>query len=47
LADIRVAEAPTLAPGDLIDLDGMSYTVQGEPVRDRERLIWTAELVPA
>jgi len=47
VADIRVGEAPTLAPGDRIDLDGTSYTVQGEPVRDRERLIWTAELVPA
>ena len=46
-ADIRVAEAPALAPGDRIDLDGTSYTVQGEPVRDRERLIWTAALVPA
>lgn len=47
LADIRVAEAPNLASGDRIDFDGSSYTVQGEPVRDRERLIWTAELVPA
>ena len=47
IADVRVIEAPTLASGDRIDLDGASYTVQGEPVRDRERLIWTAELVPA
>lgn len=47
IADIRVAEAPTLSSGDRIDLDGVSYNVQGEPVRDRERLIWTAELVPA
>ncbi len=47
MIDVRVAEAPTLASGDRIDFDGSSYTVQGEPVRDRERLIWTAELVPA
>ncbi len=47
MVDIQVAVAPTLAPGDRIDIDGSSYTVQGEPVRDRERLIWTAELVPA
>ena len=47
VADIRVTEAPTLAPDDRIDLDGASYNLQGEPVRDRERLIWTAELVPA
>jgi DNA (cytosine-5)-methyltransferase 1 len=39
--------AGTLASGDRIDIDGTSYTVQGEPVRDRERLIWTADLVPA
>ena len=47
VADIRVGEAPSLATGDKIDIDGVSYTVQGEPVRDRERLIWTVELVPA
>ena len=47
VADIRVSEALTLATGDKIDIDGVSYTVQGEPVRDRERLIWTVELVPA
>ncbi len=46
LADIRVSEAPSLATGDRIDIDGISYTVQGEPLRDRERLIWTVELVP-
>jgi len=46
VADIRVGEAPSLATGDRIDVDGISYTVQGEPVRDRERLIWTVELVP-
>ncbi|WP_428544075.1 head-tail joining protein [Profundibacter sp.] len=46
IADIRVSEAPSLATGDRIDIDGISYTVQGEPLRDRERLIWTVELVP-
>jgi hypothetical protein len=46
IADIRVAEAPNLTSGDRIDLNDTSYTVQGEPVRDRERLIWTVELVP-
>jgi len=46
VADIRVSDAPALATGDRIDVDGISYTVQGEPLRDRERLIWTVELVP-
>ncbi len=46
IADIRTSAAPSLATGDRIDIDGISYTVQGEPLRDRERLIWTVELVP-
>ncbi|MEQ8639395.1 MAG: hypothetical protein RIE31_02110 [Alphaproteobacteria bacterium] len=44
LLDIRVADAPQLAEGDGFQLDGVSYVVQGEPSRDPERLIWTAEL---
>ena len=47
IVDMLVSAAPNLAPGDRIDLNGASYTVQGEPARDAERLIWTAELVPA
>lgn len=47
VVDVLVSSAPDLASGDRIDMDGASYTVQGEPVRDAERLIWTAELVPA
>jgi hypothetical protein len=45
--DILVSSAPTLAPGDLIAFGGTTYSVQGEPRRDRDQLIWTAELVPA
>lgn len=47
VVDMLVSSAPNLAPGDRIDMDGSSYTVQGEPVQDAERMIWTAELVPA
>lgn len=46
IVDLLVSAAPNLALGDRIYLGGVSYTVQGEPVRDAERLIWTAELVP-
>ena len=42
--DIRVADAPALASGDAFEIDAESYVVQGEPLRDAERLIWTAEL---
>jgi hypothetical protein len=41
--EIRVAEAPTLARGDLIEIAGESFEIIGEPLRDRERLLWTAE----
>lgn len=42
--DIRVADAPALASGDVFEIDGQNHVVQGEPLRDAERLIWTAEL---
>ncbi|RMF07692.1 MAG: hypothetical protein D6773_03250, partial [Alphaproteobacteria bacterium] len=47
IVDMLVSAAPSLALGDRLDMDGISYVVQGEPARDAERLIWTAELVPA
>lgn len=45
--DLRVAEVSTPRPGDRVEIDGDAYLVQGEPVRDRERLIWTVDLRPA
>ena len=44
--DLRVAEVATPRPGDRIVLDGEAFVVQGEPVRDRERLVWTVEVRP-
>ncbi|MBW7057651.1 hypothetical protein KY389_13320 [Paracoccus bogoriensis] len=45
--DLRVAEVPEPRPGERIELDGEAFLVQGEPVRDRERLVWTVDLRPA
>ena len=45
--DLRVAEAPAPRPGDRIEIDGDAFLIQGEPVRDRERLVWTVDLRPA
>ena len=45
--DVRVAEVADPRPGDRIVLDGEAFVVQGEPVRDRERLVWTLEVRPA
>ena len=45
--DLRVAEVLNPRPGDRIELDGEAFNIQGEPVRDRERLVWTMDLRPA
>ena len=45
--DVRVAEMPTPAPGDLIRIGAEDFLVQGEPKADRERLIWTLNTRPA
>ena len=41
--DVRVAEVATPRPGDRLVLDAATYIVQGEPVRDREWLVWTLD----
>jgi hypothetical protein len=45
--DLRVAEVPAPRPGDRIEIDGEAFLIQGEPARDRERLVWTLDLRPA
>ena len=42
--DLRVAEVPAPHPGDRIEIDGDAFLIQGESVRDRERLVWTLDL---
>ncbi len=45
--DLRVAEVPAPRPGDRIEIGGETFHIQGEPVRDRERLVWTLDVRPA
>ena len=45
--DLRVTEVPNPRPGDRIEIEGDAFLIQGEPVRDRERLVWTVDLRPA
>ncbi|MFC3119402.1 hypothetical protein ACFOHS_19055 [Jhaorihella thermophila] len=45
-ADLRVAEVANPRPGDRIEIDGEAFLIQGEPVRDRERLVWIVDLRP-
>ena len=45
--DVRVADLPEPRPGDVMVIGTDSHVIQGEPLRDRERLIWTLDLRPA
>ena len=47
LFDVRASEIAEPRPGDRLSVDGEDYLVQGEPVRDAERLVWTLEAYPA
>ena len=47
MVDVRVSDLADPRPGDLIVIGTDSYTIQGEPIRDSERLIWTLDLRPA
>jgi hypothetical protein len=44
--DVRVSEVAAPLPGDRLVLGGTDYIVQGEPQRDRERLVWTLDVRP-
>ncbi|WP_420029473.1 head-tail joining protein [Rhodovulum visakhapatnamense] len=45
--DLRLAEVANPRRGDRVEIDGEAFLIQGEPVRDRERLVWTVDLRPA
>ena len=45
--DVRVADLPAPRPDEQILIGEETFLIQGEPQRDRERLIWTLELTPA
>ena len=47
VVDVRVADLTSPRPGDVIVIGADSHVIQGEPLRDRERLIWTLDLRPA
>ena len=47
VVDVRLSDLPDPRPGDLIVIGADSFTIQGEPLRDRERLIWALDLRPS
>jgi hypothetical protein len=44
--DVRVFDCPELAASDRFEIGAEVFVVQGTPRRDRERLVWTVELLP-
>ena len=46
LVDIRTSDIAAPAESGTIEMDGTVYAIQGEPIRDAERLIWTIEARP-
>jgi hypothetical protein len=44
--DVRTAEVPDPQPEEQILIGDKTFLIQGAPRRDRERLIWTVELLP-
>jgi hypothetical protein len=45
--DVRASEVPNPRPGDTLEIEGEVFVIQGEPVRDSERLVWTLDTRPA
>ena len=41
--EVRVAEVPDPEAGDTITFNGETFVVQGESVRDADRLIWVVD----
>jgi hypothetical protein len=46
LIDVRLTDVVAPADGDTVEVDGTVYVVQGAPIRDAERLVWTIEAGP-
>lgn len=45
--EVRATEVPNPRPGDRLDVGGEMFVIQGEPIRDSERLVWTLDTRPA
>lgn len=44
--DVRTSDIAHPAAGDTIQIGGQTFVIQGAPVRDTERLVWTSEARP-
>ena len=46
VAEVRVSELASPQAGDTLEIGGETFTIQGTPRRDTERLIWSLDLRP-
>ena len=44
--EVRVSEVASPQAGNVVEVDGESFIVQGNPSRDAERLVWTLNMRP-
>jgi hypothetical protein len=44
--DVRTSEVAEPAGSDTLEIDRVTYVIQGTPVGDAERLVWTIEARP-
>ena len=44
MLEVKVADCPSLMPGDQFLIGQATYTVQGEPRRDEFQLTWTVDV---
>jgi len=45
--DVRVSDLPNPRPQEQIQVGDETFLIQGEPIRDRDQLLWTIEAAPA
>jgi hypothetical protein len=46
-AQVHSGASSNPRPGDRLEIGGEAFLIQGEPMRDAERLIWTIDVHPA
>ncbi len=45
--EVRASDVPSPRPSDRFEVGGEMFVIQGEPIRDSERLVWTLDTRPA
>ncbi len=43
IVEVQIADCPSITAGDQFMIEGVTYSVQGMPRRDSERLVWLVD----